>query len=125
MVGTFKGDMRTVFVPLPQGDLRTVRLRRLVGMRMGPLPFLASSLSIAPFLKSAHTFSSACALRLVKVMRMRSGLDSASSSLPFCGYAAAAAAMEGFGGARPFTHGLRDIGHSLTIVAPWTFKVLV
>merc|ERR1712139_647013 len=53
-----------VLVPSPQGDLRVVMLRILVGMRTGPLHM--RRLSLAPLMRSAHTFSRFLTLREVR-----------------------------------------------------------
>merc|ERR1712189_114286 len=58
-----------VLDPSPQGVLRVVMGRVLVGRRTGP--FTISFFSLAPLMSSVHTFSKLFTLRLVKVMRMR------------------------------------------------------
>ncbi|EEY59709.1 uncharacterized protein PITG_12299 [Phytophthora infestans T30-4] len=68
-----------VLVPSPQGDLRVVRRRILVGRRTGPDTF--RFLSTAPRLRSAHTFSRFFTLRLVSVIRMRWMRVSSASTL--------------------------------------------
>merc|ERR1719262_1553288 len=65
-----------VLVPSPQGLLRVVMRRVLVGSRTGPETL--SSFCRAPFFKSAHTFSSDLTLVDVRVMRMRWICDAAS-----------------------------------------------
>ena len=60
--------MSQVFEPSPQGVLRVVILRFLVGMRTGPLT--RSSLLLARSISSLQTFSSDATLRLVRVMRI-------------------------------------------------------
>ena len=77
--------------PSPQGDLRVVMRRTLVGRRTGPLTF--RRLSLAPLIRSAHTFSRFFTLRLVSVMRMRCTLAATSSSSCLVFSAAAASMM--------------------------------
>ena len=67
-----------VFVPSPHGDLRTISLRNLVGMRTGPLTF--RFLLRALFLSSRHTFSRASTFLEVRVIRMRWILISSAST---------------------------------------------
>ena len=55
--------------PLPQGDLRVVIRRTLVGRRTGPLTL--SCLSLARWIRSLETFSRFLTLREVKVIRIR------------------------------------------------------
>lgn len=55
--------------PLPQGDLRVVMRRTLVGRRTGPLTL--SCLSLERWIRSEQTFSRFLTLREVKVMRIR------------------------------------------------------
>ncbi|KAI9314186.1 hypothetical protein BX666DRAFT_1971251 [Dichotomocladium elegans] len=62
-------NLSKVSEPLPQGDLRVVIRRTLVGRRTGP--FTLSCLSLARWMRSAETFSRFLTLREVKVMRMR------------------------------------------------------
>merc|ERR1739843_36261 len=57
-----------VLEPSPQGLLRVVTLRFLVGMRTGPLT--RSSLLLERSMSSWQTFSSEATLRLVRVIRI-------------------------------------------------------
>merc|ERR1719427_1215750 len=65
-----------VLEPSPQGVLRVVMGRVLVGNRTGPLTI--SFFSFAPRISSVHTFSKLFTLRLVKVMRIRCTVASSS-----------------------------------------------
>merc|ERR1712038_1965533 len=58
-----------VFEPSPQGVFRVVILRVLVGILTGPLTF--KSLSFAPLMRSAHTFSRLFTFLEVRVIRIR------------------------------------------------------
>ena len=49
----FISKQSQVLVPSPQGDLRVVMRRRLVGMRTGP--FTLRFFSLEPLMRSAHT----------------------------------------------------------------------
>merc|ERR1712038_1961731 len=55
-----------VLEPSPQGVLRVVILRVLVGILTGPLTF--SSFSLAPWIRSAQTFSKLLTVREVRVI---------------------------------------------------------
>lgn len=57
-----------VLEPSPQGVLRVVILRFLVGRRTGPLT--VRSLPLARSMSSEQTFSRDCTLREVRVMRI-------------------------------------------------------
>merc|ERR1739838_421330 len=57
-----------VLEPSPQGVLRVVILRVLVGILTGPLTL--SSFSLAPWIRSAQTFSKLLTVRLVRVILM-------------------------------------------------------
>merc|ERR1719361_692192 len=76
-----------VLEPSPHGVLRVVMRRILVGIRTGPFTF--SCLSLAPLIRSAHTFSKLFTLRLVSVMRILwMGASSAGAFWsPLAGYA--------------------------------------
>uniref|UniRef100_A0A1I8GGM3 ANK_REP_REGION domain-containing protein n=1 Tax=Macrostomum lignano TaxID=282301 RepID=A0A1I8GGM3_9PLAT len=58
-----------VFEPSPHGVLRVVRLSTFVGIRTGP--FTGRFLSLAPLIRSAHTFSRLRTFFDVSVMRIR------------------------------------------------------
>ena len=51
-------NLSHVLVPLPQGDLRVVIRRTLVGSRMGPLTFSSSALALRR--SSAETMCCCC-----------------------------------------------------------------
>jgi len=51
--GNIKDEMSIIIIPSPQGALRVVILRTLVGILTGPLTL--SLLSLAPRTKSVHT----------------------------------------------------------------------
>ena len=57
-----------VFVPSPHGALRTVTCNFFVGMRTGPLTF--NRFSLAPRIKSEHTFSKFFTFLEERVMRI-------------------------------------------------------
>jgi len=57
-----------VFVPSPHGALRTVTCNFFVGMRTGPLTF--NRFSLAPLIKSEHTFSKFFTFLEERVMRI-------------------------------------------------------
>ena len=58
-----------VLEPSPQGVFLVVILKILVGILTGPLTL--RSFSLAPLIKSLHTFSKDFTVREVKVIRMR------------------------------------------------------
>ncbi|CAD0205269.1 unnamed protein product [Chrysodeixis includens] len=62
-------NLSQVLEPSPQGVLRVVMRRILVGMRTGPLT--RSFCFLAPLMRSAHTFSRERTLREVRVILMR------------------------------------------------------
>merc|ERR1719251_333603 len=72
-------NLSQVLEPSPQGVLRVVIRRVLVGMRTGPLTF--SSLSLAPRIKSPQTFSKDLTFLEVNVILIL--CTGASSSTPF------------------------------------------
>merc|ERR1712183_1168774 len=73
-------NLSQVLEPSPQGVLRVVMRRVLVGMRTGPLTL--SSLSLAPLIRSPHTFSRDFTLREVRVILIRWTGASSSTPLP-------------------------------------------
>lgn len=73
-------NLSKVSEPLPQGDLRVVIRRTLVGRRTGPLTL--SCLSLARWIRSLETFSRFLTLREVKVIRIRWILGCSCSSRP-------------------------------------------
>merc|ERR1739838_825772 len=75
-------NLSQVLDPSPQGVLRVVMRRVLVGMRTGPL-------SLRPLIKSAQTFSKLFPFLDVSVMRMR-WMTASSAAPPFPGAAASA-----------------------------------
>merc|ERR1719166_659286 len=62
-------NLSQVLLPSPQGVLRVVILRVLVGILTGPFTF--SSLSLAPLMRSLQTFSRDFTLREVRVILIR------------------------------------------------------
>merc|ERR1739838_922626 len=80
-------NLSQVLDPSPQGVLRVVIRRVLVGMRTGPLTLRL--LSLAPLIKSAQTFSKLFTFLDVSVMRMR-WMTASSAAPPFPGAAASA-----------------------------------
>merc|ERR1712060_571647 len=72
-------NLSQVLEPSPQGVLRVVMRRVLVGIRTGPLTL--SCLSLAPLIRSAHTFSKLFTFLEVRVILMR--WMTASSAVAF------------------------------------------
>jgi len=68
-----------VFEPSPHGVLRVVILNTFVGILTGPKTL--SSLSLAPLIKSPHTFSRLLTFKLVNVILIR-WMDTSSACLP-------------------------------------------
>merc|ERR1712076_356968 len=69
-----------VLDPSPQGVFLVVIRRVLVGIRTGPLTF--RFFSLAPLIRSAHTFSKLLTLQLVRVMRILWIVASSAGAFP-------------------------------------------
>merc|ERR1719376_1218790 len=79
-------NLSQVLEPSPQGVLRVVMRRVLVGILTGPFTF--RFLSLAPLIRSAHTFSKLFTFLEVRVILIR--WMTASSAAPFPDAAASA-----------------------------------
>merc|ERR1711915_1073841 len=84
-------NLSQVLEPSPQGVFLVVMRRVLVGILTGPLTF--SFLSLAPLIRSAHTFSKLFTFLEVKVILMRWIGASSAAPFPVSGLTAAAAAI--------------------------------